>query len=53
MSTSQKYPDLYGIFIKVFKKKVQDLDYYASTHYLTTSGKMFFYIRDKKLIYKW
>ena len=50
MSASEKYPDLYGIFIKVFKKKkVQDLDYYASTHYLATSGKMFFYIRDKKI----
>ena len=43
MSASEKYPDLFGIFIKVSKKKrVQDLEFYASTHYLATSGKMFF-----------
>lgn len=50
MSASEKYPDLYGIFIKVFKKrKVKDLEYYASTHYLATSGNMFFYIKDRKI----
>ena len=50
MSASEKYPDLFGIFIKVSKKKrVQDLEFYASTHYLATSGKMFFYINNKKI----
>lgn len=50
MSASEKYPDLYGIFIKVYKKrKVKDLVYYASTHYLATSGEMFFYLKDKKI----
>jgi hypothetical protein len=50
MSASEKYPDLFGIFMKVTKKKiVKDLEYYASTHYLATSGKMFFYIKNKKI----
>ena len=50
MSGSERYPDLNGIFIKVSKsKKVKNLEYYASTHYLATSGKMFFYVNDKKI----
>ena len=50
MSASEKYPDLFGIFMKVSKKKmVKDLVFYASTHYLATSGKMFFYIKNKKI----
>ena len=50
MSASEKYPDLFGIFIKVSKKKkVKDFEFYASTHYLATSGKMFFYINNKKI----
>jgi len=50
MSASERYPDLYGIFIKVSKsKKVKNLEYYASTHYLATSGKMYFYVNDKKI----
>tara|TARA_Y100000816_G_scaffold118414_1_gene83131 strand:+ start:316 stop:1632 length:1317 start_codon:yes stop_codon:yes gene_type:complete len=50
MSASEKYPDLFGIFMKVSKKKmVKDLEFYASTHYLATSGKMFFYIKNKKI----
>ena len=28
---------------------VKDLEFYASTHYLATSGKMFFYIKNKKI----
>lgn len=52
MSASEKYPDLFGIFMKVSKKKrVKDLEYYASTHYLATSGKMFFYIKNKKITF--
>ena len=48
MSSSERYPDLFGIFMKVFRaKKIKDLIYYASTHYLATSGKMKFYINNK------
>ncbi len=50
MASSERYPDLYGIFIKVSKtKKVHDLEYYASTHYLVTSGKMLFHINNKNI----
>ena len=48
MSASERYPDLYGFFMKIFKKKrIKDLMYYASSHYLATSGKMKFYINNK------
>jgi len=48
MSASERYPDLYGIFIKVYKNKnVKDLIYHASTHYLVTSGKMKFHVKNK------
>ena len=48
MSSSERYPDLFGIFMKVFRaKKIKDLIYYASTHYLATSGKMKFYVNNK------
>ena len=53
MSSSKRYPDLYGMFIKVSKnKKVKDLIYYASTHYLATSGKMNFHVKNKNHIFK-
>lgn len=39
MASSVRYPDLFGLFIKVFKKKInQDLVDFASAHYLVTQG---------------
>ena len=53
MSASERYPDLYGFFMKIFKKKkTKDLMYYASSHYLATSGKMKFYINNKTYIFE-
>ena len=48
MSASERYPDLFGLFMKVYKsRKVKDLIYYASSHYLATSGKMKFFVNNK------
>ena len=50
MASSARYPDLFGNFIKVFKKKkIKDILDYASSHYLVTGGKIFFYIKNKKI----
>ena len=53
MSASERYPDLFGFFMKVFKnKKIKDLIYHASSHYLVTSGEMNFYVKTKSQIIK-
>ena len=50
MASSLRYPDLYGLYFKIFKnKKVLDLIDYASTHYLVTCGKINFYNKNKKI----
>lgn len=50
MASSLRYPDLYGLYFKIFKnKKVLDLIDYASTHYLVTGGKINFYNKNKKI----
>ena len=51
MASSIRYPDLYGIFIKVKNnKKNKDLLNLFNCHYLITSGKLNFYINSKKII---
>tara|TARA_B100001057_G_scaffold500933_1_gene618963 strand:+ start:6997 stop:8316 length:1320 start_codon:yes stop_codon:yes gene_type:complete len=53
MSASERYPDLFGFFIKVSKKnKSKDLFYHASTHYIVTSGEMYFNVNTKSQIIK-
>jgi mannose-6-phosphate isomerase-like protein (cupin superfamily) len=50
MASSVRYPDLFGIFIKVFKKKINlDLVDFASSHYLVTQGFLKCSIGKKKI----
>ena len=50
MASTSRYPDLYGLFIKVKKNKIiKDLLDYTCSHYLVTSGKLKFYINNKKI----
>ena len=50
MASSERYTDLFGYFIKVFnKKKIKDLSYYASSHYLVTEGNFYFNIDNKTI----
>jgi len=50
MSSSLRYPDLSGLFIKVSnQRKVEDLIYCYSSHYLATSGEMKFKIQNKTI----
>jgi 2-hydroxyethylphosphonate dioxygenase len=50
MASSERYPDLFGYFIKVSKKKrINDLCDYASSHYLVTDGNFKFNIDSKSI----
>lgn len=50
MASSERYPDLFGYFIKVSKKKrIKDLCDYASSHYLVTDGNFNFNIDNKSI----
>ncbi len=50
MASSERYPDLYGYFMKVNGKRIiKDLNDYTSSHYLVTGGKLKFNI-GKKII---
>ena len=50
MASSERYPDLFGYFMKVnSKRKIKDLNDYTSSHYLVTGGKLKFNV-GKKII---
>lgn len=50
MASTSRYPDLYGLFVKVKNSKpVKDFLDYTCSHYLVTQGKMKFYINNKKI----
>ena len=50
MASSERYTDLFGLFIKVSnKKKLKDLSDYASSHYLVTSGNFYLNIDNKRI----
>jgi len=50
MASTARYPDLYGLFIKISKSKIiKDLLDYACSHYLITNGDLNFYINNKKI----
>ena len=50
MASSPRYPDLFGVFIKVNKiNKKKDLFDYTSSHYLVTGGSMKFNINNKSI----
>lgn len=53
MSSSIRYPDLHGLFIKVKNKnKIKNLLNVFNCHYLVTSGKVFFNINKKNILLK-
>tara|TARA_B100001057_G_C22832685_1_gene943997 strand:+ start:1148 stop:2449 length:1302 start_codon:yes stop_codon:yes gene_type:complete len=48
MASSERYPDLYGLFLKINNKKnIKDLKDYTSSHYLVTGGKLKFHVANK------
>lgn len=50
MASSERYPDLFGCFIKVSsKKKIKDLCYYAASHYIVTDGELNLNIDNKSI----
>ena len=51
MASTSRYPDLYGLFIKVKNSNpVKDFLDYTCSHYLVTQGTMNFYINNKKIL---
>ena len=53
MASTSRYPDLYGLFIKVKNSKpVKDFLDYACSHYLVTQGAMKFHVNNKKILIK-